>query len=191
MIIRLIIGFDCLVNEFKSTQISWLFATSFIIFMYWVVLLPGRKEQCTDTWPRKPINIATWDANRPILNDLKARERRMSYSWAECRGRLVGSPTSYFGAPGSKPTLKTSHLTEVFLVFLNPHDWHGLEDRMIGVRFPVGIFLFDTVSRLVLGPTQPPLQWVPRGKEAVAWSYTSTPPIRLHDVGQFYLTSSR
>jgi hypothetical protein len=55
---------------------------------------------------------------------------------------------------------------------------------------------------MALGPTQPPIQWVPgalslgikrAGCEADhsspssaevknAWSYTSTPPIRLHDV---------
>jgi hypothetical protein len=40
---------------------------------------------------------------------------------------------------------------------------YALDDRMIGSRFPagLGIFLFDTVSRPVLGPTQPPIQWVP------------------------------
>jgi hypothetical protein len=62
------------------------------------------------------------------------------------------------------------------------------------------IFLFTIVSRKVLGPNQPPIQWVPGalslwvkrpGREADhslpssaevknAWSYTSTPPIRLH-----------
>jgi hypothetical protein len=33
----------------------------------------------------------------------------------------------------------------------------------MGVRFPagLGIFLIDTVSRPVLGPIQPPIQWVP------------------------------
>jgi len=78
---------------------------------------------------------------------------------------------------------------------------------MIGVlgfncRRGLGIFLFTTASRTVLGLTQPPIQWV-RGalslgvnrperkanhsppssievKEFV--SYTSTPPIRLHSV---------
>jgi hypothetical protein len=29
-------------------------------------------------------------------------------------------------------------------------------------RGELGIFLFTTVSRTVLGPTQPPIQWAPR-----------------------------
>jgi hypothetical protein len=40
---------------------------------------------------------------------------------------------------------------------------YGLDDRAIGVRFPAGakIFPLASVSRPALGPTQPPLQWVP------------------------------
>jgi hypothetical protein len=40
---------------------------------------------------------------------------------------------------------------------------HGLDDRGSRVRFPggLGIFLFTTASRTALGPTQPPIQWVP------------------------------
>jgi hypothetical protein len=97
-----------------------------------------------------------------------------------------------------------------------PHEWrsrdssvgivlgYGLDDRGSRVRFPAGagILLFTTVSRTALGPTQPPIQWVPGalslgvkwpGREADhsppssaevknAWSYTSTLPIRLHGV---------
>jgi hypothetical protein len=64
----------------------------------------------------------------------------------------------------------------------------------------LGIFLFTTMSRTALRPTQPPIQWVPGalslgvkwlGHEADhsppsgaevrnAWSSTSTPPIRLN-----------
>jgi hypothetical protein len=66
----------------------------------------------------------------------------------------------------------------------------------------VGIFLYTTASRPALGPTQPPIQWVPgalslgvtwQGREADhspqssaevknAWGYNSTPPICLHGV---------
>jgi hypothetical protein len=39
----------------------------------------------------------------------------------------------------------------------------GLDDRGYRVRFPagMGIFLFTTASGTSLGPTQPPIQWVP------------------------------
>jgi hypothetical protein len=38
-----------------------------------------------------------------------------------------------------------------------------LDDRGSRVRFPAGagIFLFTTASRTALGPTQPPVQWLP------------------------------
>jgi hypothetical protein len=67
-------------------------------------------------------------------------------------------------------------------------------------RRGLGIVLYTTASRPAVGPTQPPIQWVPGAlslgvkrpvREADhsppssaevknAWSYTSTPPIRLH-----------
>jgi hypothetical protein len=75
-------------------------------------------------------------------------------------------------------------------------------DRGFESRQGLGIFLFTTASKLALGPTQPPTQWVPAalylgvkrlGRESNhshpsstevknAWSYTSISPIRLHDV---------
>jgi hypothetical protein len=40
---------------------------------------------------------------------------------------------------------------------------YGLDDRVSRVRFPagLGIFLFNTSSTTALGPTQPPIKWVP------------------------------
>jgi len=65
-----------------------------------------------------------------------------------------------------------------------------------------GFYLFTTASRLVLGPTQPPIQWVAgtlslgakhpvheadhsppsNAKVRDAWSYMYTPPLCLCDV---------
>jgi hypothetical protein len=73
---------------------------------------------------------------------------------------------------------------------------------MFDSRRGLEIFLFTTVSRTALGPTQPPIQWVPgalslgikqperqadhlppsTAEVKNAWSYTSIPPIRLHGV---------
>jgi hypothetical protein len=78
----------------------------------------------------------------------------------------------------------------------------GLDDRGFESRQGLGIFIFTIASGPTLGPTQPPIQWVPGalslevkrpGREADAhlhlvprsnneWSYTSVPPIRLHGV---------
>jgi hypothetical protein len=69
-------------------------------------------------------------------------------------------------------------------------------------RRELGIFLFTTMSKMALEPTQPPIKWVPGalslevkrpGREADhspsssaeiknVWSYTSTLPILLHGV---------
>jgi hypothetical protein len=81
---------------------------------------------------------------------------------------------------------------------------YGLDNHILGFDSwqGLGIFLFTTTSRMAVGLTQPPIQWVSRalplgvkwpGHEADhsppssakvknAWSYTSTPPICLHGV---------
>jgi hypothetical protein len=38
---------------------------------------------------------------------------------------------------------------------------HGLDDRGVRLRGPVGARIFSMSSRPVLWPTQPPIQWVP------------------------------
>jgi hypothetical protein len=80
---------------------------------------------------------------------------------------------------------------------------YGLDDRILEFdsRRELAIFLFN-MSRPALVPTQSPIQWVPGtlslglkrpgvklttrlhlvARSKNAWSYTSTPPIRLHCV---------
>jgi hypothetical protein len=84
--------------------------------------------------------------------------------------------------------------------------WYSARLRTLlsGARVPseVGNFLFSTVSRPALGPTQPPIQCVPgdlslgvkrprretdhsppsSAKVKSVWSYTSTPPLHLQGV---------
>jgi hypothetical protein len=78
---------------------------------------------------------------------------------------------------------------------------YGLDDRGFESQQGLGNFPFTTTFRVALGPTQPPIQWVPgalslvlkwlereadhsppRSAEVSVWSYTSTPPLCLHGV---------
>jgi hypothetical protein len=75
---------------------------------------------------------------------------------------------------------------------------YGLDDRGSRVLFPAGAgnLSLHHWFRMGLGPTQPPIQWVPGERPGRkvdhslpssaevknAWSYTSTPPVRLHGV---------
>jgi hypothetical protein len=68
---------------------------------------------------------------------------------------------------------------------------YGLDDRAIEVRSPAEAkdFALTSVSRPALGPTQPPVQWVPgsfpRGHCSRAFSRTPT-----NGQGEFYSVTS-
>jgi len=79
---------------------------------------------------------------------------------------------------------------------------YGLDDGVFGFRMGLGIFLLTTAPKPALRPTQPPIQWAtaslflevkrleheadhsPTSSAEIknAWSYTSTPPVRLRGV---------
>jgi hypothetical protein len=60
---------------------------------------------------------------------------------------------------------------------------YGVDDRIIGVRYSgggLGIFLFDTMFRLAMGPTHPPIPMgiggsLPEGKAAGGVKLTTQP----------------
>jgi hypothetical protein len=86
---------------------------------------------------------------------------------------------------------------------------YGLNDRRVAVRVPVGSRIFSMSSGPALGPTQPPIQWVPKAlspgvkrpglvadhsaptsaEVKKTWIYTSTPPLRLRGVVINYLST--
>jgi hypothetical protein len=73
---------------------------------------------------------------------------------------------------------------------------YGLDDRGVRVRVSVGSIIFTPLTRPFLGPTQPPIHWLPgaispglkrpggeadhspptSAKVKKMWIYTSTPP---------------
>jgi hypothetical protein len=94
----------------------------------------------------------------------------------------------------SRQVLNTSCGTDRWLVFVK----YG---RQFSAGAMMALLIIVTVSRPALGPTIPPMQWVPEvltpglkrpgretdhsppsSAEVNAWSYTSVPPIRLHGV---------
>jgi hypothetical protein len=90
----------------------------------------------------------------------------------------------------------------VNLAFVHVTLDYGLDDWWFESWQRLGICLFTTVSRPALEPTQPPIQWIPRAlslgvkqpgcetnylppssaEVKIAWSYTSTLPVCLHEV---------
>jgi hypothetical protein len=104
-----------------------------------------------------------------------------------------------------QPYFNKIHSNITFLFTPNSNDTalgYGLDDRGFGSRRELRIFLFTIASRLALGTTQPPIQWVIRAfslevkqpgreadhsfpssaevKECVDLYFNS--PIRLHGV---------
>jgi hypothetical protein len=65
---------------------------------------------------------------------------------------------------------------------------HGLDDRGLESRQSLGIFLFTTMSIPALGPTQPPIQWVPGALSLVVnWQgleadYSPPPRVEVKNV---------
>jgi hypothetical protein len=105
---------------------------------------------------------------------------------------IISAKVSYFNEPSNSVSIMSSY---------------GLDDRAIEVRSPAEekryLLPLSSVSRPALGPTQPPVQWVPgvlspglksgRGvtltthphlvpRSRMSWNYMSSPPTRLHGV---------
>jgi hypothetical protein len=117
-----------------------------------------------------------------------------------------GVEAVYFGSDRCNKSLLYMKDTSIFTdgsgALIGIAMGYGLGDRRFDSRQELGIFLFTTASRPALGLTQPPIQSIPAAlplrvkrprREAYyspasstevknAWSYTSTPPIRLHGV---------
>jgi hypothetical protein len=81
----------------------------------------------------------------------------------------VGSSIYCCSCCGGQHFLGVSVLRTRYLVYKNYAIWtpfylclrRSLNDRRFESRNGLGIFLFTTASRPALGPTQPPIQWVP------------------------------
>jgi hypothetical protein len=86
-----------------------------------------------------------WFTRRPVYIKLVGRSTRPQALY--CRSYFKDTIHTVAGSRGSSVGIATGY---------------GLDDRGVGVRVLVGSrILFSTSSGQALGPTQPPIQWVP------------------------------
>jgi hypothetical protein len=129
-----------------------------------------------------------YGSTAPTVNSNQSRGARFYLSSGELFNRKRG-PLML-----GSPTLLSFFTLRVMLFFLL---FQGFESRQ-----EMRISLFTIASRPALEPTQPPIQWIPGALSVAlkrpareadhslpsrdgvknAWSYTFTPPIRLHGV---------
>jgi hypothetical protein len=141
---------------------------------------------CNNIICTKQVDIAAafWTCSREVLGSNLGRETGYSVIF---RGFSQSLQTD----AGTISPLRLGH--DFFLT--NPLQLSFINyrtNRGVGVRVPVGSeFSLPHIVQTVLGPTQPPIQWVPgakrQGREAdhsppasaevtKMWIYTSTPP---------------
>jgi hypothetical protein len=160
----------------------------------------------TQTWQKEQ----KWPAMR-LVSDMKRRGHgRISvYLFTDEESAPTDTTTQFWNWPTD--TSESFYILQRFPFQITKRNsrqlsgmasGYGLDDGAFDFRQGPGIFLFTIASIPALGPIQPPIQWVPGApslgvkllqREAHrsppssaevknAWSYTSTPPIRLHGV---------
>jgi hypothetical protein len=179
------------------------------------------------------VNIFTWQATRFTSDDEVLRcwsYFRTHPPWFRATTEAGTNASRFLSTVTNTPFVaKTNHRKHISRkIFLNGFSnpgyrvaqsvqWldYGLDDQdsILGGGKGGISFLFATASRSALGPTQPPIQWVPgaislgvkrpgcktnhspksNAEVTNVWSYTSIPHIRLHGTvlclgqGELYL----